>query len=284
MKHMKQEIKIYSPDNIYKQSLLNIFKEMASNITENYELVWRLFSKDVKAKYKQSILGPAWVVIMPFATIATFLLLNMSGVISIRNLPVPYPIYGFLGISLWTLFSQGLTLTTDSIPAAAAMIGKTNTPKEVFVITALGQTVVDFCVRILLLFLIYLIYKRSPSLWILVFPLYTLPLFLFTLGLGFFTSVLNTIFRDTIHIVSIALNFLIFLTPIMYTFPEGGILAFLNSYNPLFFLIQTPREIIISGKIYSPIEFFLSTLFALFVFIGGWLLFYRAEARLTERI
>jgi len=72
--------------------------------------------------------------------------------------------------------------------------------------------------------------------------------------------------------------------PIMYTIPEKGFLVKFNKYNPIFFLIDTPREIVISGTITYPFEFFLSTILAVIVFIIGWFIFYVAQSDLAERI
>lgn len=281
---MKQTVTVYSPIAINSTNIWQALGQLVSNFITYRSLIWRLAFRDIKAKYRQSILGPTWVVIMPLAMMSTFLLLNMSGIITFKNIPVPYPIWGFLGISLWTLFAQGLTLTTDSLSLASAMIGKTNIPKEIFVFSAFSQTLADLLVRLALVTLIHLLYWRLPSPWILVFPLYLLPLVLLTIGLGFFTATLNAIFKDTIHIVSIALSFLIFLTPIMYSFPEQGILSQVNNFNPLYFLIEVPRSLIIAGQIEEPLKFIGAVAVALFIFLAGWWVFHRAAPKLTERI
>jgi len=257
---------------------------MVKNIVEARELSWQLFIRDFKAKYRQSLLGWAWLFLMPFVTMGTFLLLNMSGVIKIGDIPVPYPIFGLLGISLWQVFSNGWTSLTSSLTSGRSLITKINFPREVLIISSFGQVVVEFLIRLLLVLIVYLIYGLFPSLWVLLLPLYILPVFLLTLGLGFLTSLLNVVIRDANSFINLGTSFILFLMPIMYTMPEKGLLSKVNKYNPLFFLINTPREIIISGKISAPAGFALSSLMAFAIFLVGWFVFYISQPKLAERI
>lgn len=280
----RQEIKIYSSDSIYKQGFTKIIKGMLENITASRELIWQLFLRDFKTRYKQSLLGWAWLFLMPMVTMGTFLLLNISGVIRIGKIPVPYPIFGLLGFSLWQILANGWAVLTKSVTGASNLVAQINFSKEALVVSSIGQVIVDFLIRLILVLFVYLLYGLSPSIWLLLLPLYILPIFLLTLGLGFFTSLLNVVIRDTINFINVGMGFFLFLMPVMYTLPEKGLLAKFNQYNPIFFLINTPREIIISGTLSYSLEFFLSFMLALIIFLAGWLVFYIAQSKLTERI
>ena len=277
-------INIYSSNNLYNQGFLKIFKKMVMNIVKSKELIWQLFIRDFKARYKQSLLGWIWVFLMPIITMGTFLLLNISGVIKIGDIPVPYPIFGLLGFSIWQVFSNGWLVLTSSIDSAGTLVSQISFPKEALIVAAISEVVVDFLIRLALVLIVYLAYGLSPSLWILLFPFFLLPIFLLTLGLGFVTSILGVVIRDVKNFISIGMSFFLFLMPIMYTIPEKGFLAKVNYYNPIFFLISTPRDIVISGKIEFPLEFLLSSILAFIVFIFGWLFFYISQPKITERI
>lgn len=280
----KQEIKIYSSKSIYQQGFLKIIKGMMKDIINSRELIWQLFLRDFKSRYKQSLLGWAWIFLMPIITMGTFLLLNMSGIIRIGEIPVPYPIFGLLGFSLWQTFSNGWSVLTRSVTAGGALISQISFPREVLVIASIGQVIVDFLIRLTLVLIVYLVYGLSPSIYLLLFPLYLLPVFLLILGLGFLTAVLNVIIRDTQNLINVGMGFFLFLMPIMYTMPEKGFLAKFNRYNPIFFLIEIPRQLIITGKTDFSLEFFLSSLLALLVFFCGWFIFYIVQPKLAERI
>lgn len=275
---------VYSANYFYKKSKILIFKEMVKNIKKNRELIYQLFLRNFKAKYKQSLLGWAWLFLMPVVTMGTFLLLNISGVIRIGTIPVPYPIFGLLGFTIWQVFANGWLVLTNSIASAGALVSQINFPKETLVISALGQVMVDFIIRLGLVLIIYLIYGLSPSFWFILVPLYILPLFLLTLGLGFLTSVFNVIIRDTKSFLDVGLGFFLFLMPIMYTMPEKGFLAQVNKYNPIFFLVNAPRDMMISGSLKYPLEFMLASILSIFIFLIGWFVFYITESKLAERI
>lgn len=276
--------KIYSAKSIYRHSLGEILKDMLQEAVSSKELTWQLFLRDYKARYKQSLVGWLWIFLMPIITMATFLALNVSGIIKIGNIPVPYPIYGLLGFSLWQIFSNGWLLLSGSIVSAGTLVSQINFPRVSLVVSYMGQVLMDFLIRLVLVLIVYLIYGLSPSIWIIIFPLFLLPLILLTLGLSFISSLLNVIMRDTKDIIGVVLNFLLFLMPIMYVIPEKGLIAKINQYNPIFFLVTTPRDIIVSGAIEYPKEYFLSSLLALFIFILGWYIFYISQPKIAERI
>lgn len=279
---MGGQIRIYKPASASKKSLFSLFRSMTKDLIDARELTWRLFLRDFKAKYKQSLLGWSWIFLLPLVAVGTFLILSKSGVIKIENLPVPYPIYGLIGISLWQVFAGGLSATTGSIVAAGSFIVKINFPRESLVISAIGQAIVEFLVRIMLLFLVYLIYGLLPSPWIILSPLLILPLILLTLGLGFITSLLNAIARDIQSFVNIAMGFFLFLMPIMYTAPKNGLLHQINKYNPVFFLIAVPRDIIIAGNFSHIEQFLISSTVAIIIFLFGWLVFNKAQMKIAE--
>ncbi|MFC1711958.1 ABC transporter permease [Patescibacteria group bacterium] len=262
---------------------MRTFKGMVKNIIDSKELIWQLFLRNFKSRYKQSFLGWAWIFLLPIVTMGTFLLLNMSGVIKIGDIPAPYPIYGLLGVSIWGIFSNGWLSLTDSITSAEQLVTKINFPKESLVISSYGHVVVDFLIRLLLVLIVFLVYGLRPSLLLSFFPIFILPLILLTLGLGFITSVLNVIVRDTKKIISVGMNFFLFLMPIMYTIPEKGLLSVVNKYNPIYFLINTPRDVIISGNINNPVGFVISAVFSLFIFFIGWYIFYISQFILGEK-
>lgn len=278
------EVKIYSPNYFREKNITSVFFSMMQSIWGSRELTWRLFVRDIKAKYKQSLLGWLWLFVMPFVAMATFLLLNISGVLAIGDIPVPYPIFGLLGISLWQIFSNGWGATTGSLLSGGTIISKVNFPREALVLASLGQVVIEFIVRLALVFVVYLLYGLTPSFLVIFLPLFVLPLFLITLGLGFFTSILNVIVRDTGSFISLGTSLLLFLMPIMYLMPQEGFLGQLNRYNPLYLLVNTPREIVISGGIAQPTGFLAASLGSLIVFLVGWLVFHVSQSKLSERI
>ena len=281
---MNQTIKIYKPASVDKKGFFGLLPMMTKDLIKARELIWRLFLRNFKARYKQSVLGWGWIFILPLVAVGTFWMLNQSGTIRIEDISVPYPIYGLIGISLWQIFSGGLSSASASIISAGSFVVKINFSKEALVISSLGPVIVDFLVRIILILVIYLIYGLTPSAWLILLPILALPLLFLTLGLGFITSLLNAVAQDIQTFINVALGFFLFSMPIMYTASETGLVYQINKFNPVFFLISVPRDIIISADFDHLNEFLISSLIALIIFLFGWIIFNKAQSKIVEAV
>ncbi len=278
---MKQTV--YTPNPLKHSSLYQILKILATDVWTNRELIWQLAYRDFTKRYKQSAVGILWVFFMPFVTMGTFLLLNISGVINLGQLPVPYPIYGLLSVSLWNLFSTGLTHVTGSLESSRNLVSHINTSKSAIVMSSFFYVIIDFIIRLLILGSIYVIYGKFPPLQLLLIPLLILPIFFLTLTIGFITSLLQVIIKDTMQFLTVFLNFAILLLPIMYPLPRIGILAVINRYNPLFYIITVPRDIII-GNVPNLLAYFWSCLVIFVLFLTTWIFFHKAVPKVIEKI
>ena len=127
------------PSNINKRKLyrpsqnrgwgIKVWKEMLSELYESRELTLRLFLRNFKAKYRQTVLGFLWAVIMPLMTVGTFVFLNRAGVLNIGEVEIPYPAYALLGLTIWQVFAGGIRSCSNSIVAGGSMVVKINFPK-----------------------------------------------------------------------------------------------------------------------------------------------------------
>lgn len=274
----------YSPDRVLKMGFFAVWGEMFLSLFRSRELIWRLFLRDFSARYRQSLFGVLWAVLNPLITVGIFVYLNKSGVFNIASTNVPYPAFALVGLTVWTLFSTGLTACSNSIVSAGIMVTKINFPKSSLVISSMGQAVVEFIARAGLTVIVFIIYKVTPS-WTVVFlPIVAIPVFLLTLGMGLFLSLLTAVFRDTINIVTLLTTFLLFLIPVLYPAPESGLFAAVNTWNPLSYLIITCRDIVLLGKITNPAGFWGSSIFSLFVFVFFWRFFHLVEPKIAERV
>jgi lipopolysaccharide transport system permease protein len=273
----------YAP-NRYLKLGIKIWLKMFKELIRSRELIWRLFVRDFLAKYKQTVLGILWAIIMPLLMVGSFVLLNRSGLLNIGKTAVAYPVFALVGLSIWQLFATGLVACANSILQAGGMVVKVNFPKESLVIAALAQSIFEFLVRIGLLVAVFAIYRVVPS-WMAVFlPLVLIPLMLLTLGLGFLFALLNVLVRDIGNIVTLMTTFMLFLTPVLYPAPSSGFFAFLSICNPLSALVTGARDLVLSGSIKEPFQFLLASLVSLVIFLISWRIFYLAESRMPERV
>lgn len=274
----------YEPDNSLKKGYVSIFSEIFFDLWKNRWLTFQLFKRDFLSAYKQSVIGILWSFIIPLFSVGTFVLLNRSGIFNIGSMNVPYPIYGLLGVAIWQLFSTGLVASSSALVRAGSMIVKINFSKKSLVIASVGQSIVTFLVQFILVCSLFLYYRFLPSMDIFLIPLLLFPILLLSLGLGFLLSLLNAVVRDIGNALSILMTFLLFITPVLYSKPESGLLSDISAYNPLYYLVSIPRDFILTGVL-SEIKGYLAvSLFSALLFVVTLVIFHLTETRIAERI
>ena len=161
---MKEAIVVtYEPDNSIKKGYRSIFREIFREIVENRWLTYQLFKRNFFAMYKQSFLGLFWPFVTPIFSIGTFVVLNHSGIFSIGNIDVPYPIYAVLGMAFWQLFAVGLNGSTQSLVGAGGMISRINFSKKSLVIASTGKTIISFLIQMALVAILFIVYRTTPN-------------------------------------------------------------------------------------------------------------------------
>jgi len=281
---MVETITTYEPDNSLKKGYISLFREIFNEVKNNKWLTYQLFKRDFIAVYKQSLIGILWVLIVPLVSVGTFIVLNQSGIFNIGEIDVPYPIYALLGMAFWQLFSTGMVACSNSLVSAGAMLTKINFSKKSLVIASTGQSIVSFLIQFVLVGILFIYYWIAPSIATLLVPIVIIPLMLLTLGLGFMLALFNGIVRDIGNVLSLLLTFLLFLTPVLYAKPTTGVLATLTNYNPLYYLVLVPRDLVLTGTISEWNGYLISSVMSVIVFIVCLVVFHLTETRVAERI
>lgn len=281
---MSNSIVTYEPDNSLKKGYLTIFKEIYHELKWNKWLTFQLFKRDFFGMYKQSFVGFFWAFIMPFLSLGTFILLNNSGVFSVGDINVPYPVYALIGITYWQIFAIGISSCVNSLTNAGSMITKINFSKKSLVIASIGKPIVIFLIQCLLIIALLALYRIIPSRGALLAPLVLIPLILFVTGLGFTLSLFNSFVKDIGNGLPVITTFLMFLTPVLYAKPTTGTLAHITKFNPLFYLISGARDLILKGTISEVKGFIISICISIIIFSISLFIFHLTETRVAERI
>ncbi|WP_300330310.1 ABC transporter permease [Accumulibacter sp.] len=277
---------IYTPDGALvtgEGGRLDRLRSVSERFARTSELVWCLFIRDFSGRYRQSILGIAWALILPLATVGVFLLMNRSGLVTLGEVGVPYPVYAMTGLTYWTLFATGVSACASCLINASSMLAKINFTRSALVFSAAAQGGVEFLIRGLLTGAVFVSFGSTPHSLALAL-LCTLPLFLFTLAVGFILAIVGSLLRDIINALGTLLAGLLILTPILYPVAAGSPLATLNTYNPINYLIGFPRELILYGTASMLAAFLASATFSVLLLLVGWRLFCVAQTRVVERI
>ncbi len=176
-----------------------------------YFLVWR----DIKVRYKQTVLGAAWAIIQPFFTMVVFSLFFGS----LAKMPsdgIPYPIFAYTALVPWTFFANGLTQASNSLVGNSGLIKKVYFPRLAIPIAGVLSNLVDFALAFVVLLFMMIYFKLWPTAAILWLPLLLLLAFVTALGVGLWFSALNVEFRDVRYVVPFLTQFWMFATPVAY--------------------------------------------------------------------
>lgn len=204
-------------------------------------------SRDLKNKYKRSVLGYCWTMLHPLA---------MMGVLSIvfshvmRQQMDDYAIFLFPGMLAWNYFSSTSLMSLNSIRSNAKLFGQVPIPKYIFVLSIAMSNLVNLILALVPLLLIMLILGRSIPYTILLTPIVLIPLVLFTVGVSLMLATSNVFFDDTLHLSEVSLQALYFLSPVLYPLsilPPR--LVKVLSFNPLLHQINQFREIFYNGTV-----------------------------------
>ena len=257
---------------------------MIRDVISSRELIWQLFTRDFAAKYEQSALGYLWALGPPVVTVAIFTFLARNRVISVGETSLPYPVFVLLGLTIWGLFSGALMSITSSLTSASNVIKKMNFPREALVFAALGQALVDTLIRSILLAL-FLLWYGVPVRWtIALIPLLFVPMLMLAVGAGFLLATLNAIIRDVSSALGLALQFAMFLTPVVYPAPKQWPFILINYLNPVSAFVVAAQDFAARGELTMPSPLLSSSLFGLAMFLLGWRIFRLAQPIVGERI
>ena len=176
-----------------------------------YFLVWR----DIKVRYKQTVLGAAWAILQPLATAVVFTLF-FGRLAGIGSDGLPYPLFSYAGLLVWTFFAQGLTQSSASVVGSANLITKVYFPRLVIPLAAVVAGLLDLAVATPLLLVMMAYYKVWPGVAILAMPLVLLLALLAAVGVGLWLSALNVEYRDVRFVVPFLVQLWLFVTPVIY--------------------------------------------------------------------
>ncbi len=289
MAFLANEIKvIYTPKGPDKEGMPRFFRKtrlMWQELASSKGLIWRLFLRDFSAKYRQSALGVVWSVIMPLITVGVFVGMNRSGILKIEDVGMPYPLYAIIGLTIWNLFTVGLTACANSVVGAGSMVVKINFPKVALIFAASGQGLVGFLIRTVLIAFAFIYFGVAPNgVGLLIGLVCLIPVYLYMVGTGFVLSLAVGVLRDIINVLNLALMGIMLLTPILYPIKGDSLLARANVWNPFNYLVNVPRDFIVKGHTEFVPEFLWAAGLSVVVFYIGWKFFYLAQTKIAERI
>lgn len=219
------------------------------DIYEFRELFYTLSWKDIKVKYKQTVIGLAWSFIRPFLTmiVFTFVFGNVAKLPSEGD--APYALMVFAALLPWQFFSGALSEASTSLISNANLISKVYFPRMIIPISAVITTFVDFLISLFILIMLMIYYQFLPPVQILLLPLFMLLVFLCSFGAGLFFSALNVKYRDFRYVIPFIVQMGLYISPVGFSssiVPEK--FELLYYLNPLVGIIDGFRWCILGGE------------------------------------
>jgi len=235
-----------------------------------YFLVWR----DVKVRYKQTVLGAAWAIVQPFFTMIVFTVF-FGRLAKVPSDGIPYPIFAYAALLPWQLFAHSLSESSNSLVANQQLITKVYFPRLVIPISAVIAGLVDFGIAFVVLLGMMLYYGIFPTVAVLTFPFFVCFALVTALAVGLWLSALNVEYRDVRYTIPFLTQFWLFATPIAY--PSSlipGQWRILYGLNPMAGVVEGFRWALL-GKSGGFGPMVIVSLLAVIVLLAGGLIYFR---------
>ncbi|HEV8299215.1 MAG TPA: ABC transporter permease [Acidimicrobiales bacterium] len=247
------------------------------------ELVALFALRELRVRYKQALLGVAWVVVQPAVTVAAFTL-AFDRLADVDSEGLPYPIFALTGLLAWTYLSQSIAAGSEVLVADKSLVTKVYFPRVVAPIAALLPSLVDLGVGLLLLAGLCAYYGVAPSVALVALPAWLLLLVITALGPVLLLAALNVRFRDVHHLIGPMLQALLFVSPVAYSARSlHGVARFLYALNPAFGVLELARWVFV-GASWPGLTLLASLMSTVVLAMAGLAYFQRAQRSFADVI
>jgi homopolymeric O-antigen transport system permease protein len=247
------------------------------------EITLVLALRNVKTRYKQTVIGVAWTLVQPLAAVAIFSLL-FGRLAHVPSEDLPYPVFVYPGLALWFYFSTAATLASESLVQYRDLVTKVYFPRLHAPLSSVLPGLIDLGISLIAVAVFMVIYGVAPTAALLLLPLWILGLVVFTFAVGTWLCALNIQYRDVRNVLAFVLQLWFFVTPIVYaTSLLEGRWTFLLALNPVAGLVTGLRWSLVGAP--APGLWAIgSAAVGLFVLLTGAVYFGRVQRRFADLI
>jgi lipopolysaccharide transport system permease protein len=246
------------------------------------ELIWFFVWRDVKVRYKQTVLGAGWAIIQPVLTTVVFTIF-LGRLARVPSDGIPYPLFSFAALVPWTLFAFGLTQATNSVVGSQHLITKVFFPRLAIPLAAVLSGLLDFALAFALLLVVMLWFGVEPTRHLLWVPLLTVLTLITALGAGFWLAALNVHYRDVRYVLPFLTQLWLFATPIAY---PSSLLSerwrTVYGINPMAGVVEGFRWALLGVGNDPAALIAVSTVVSVLLLVSGGLYFHRMESSFAD--
>lgn len=251
-------------------------------IWEYRELLYFLVWRDIKVRYKQTVLGAAWAILQPFLTMVIFSLF-FGRLAKMPSDGIPYPLFAFAALVPWTFFANGLNQSSNSLVSSANLLKKVYFPRLLIPCASVFAGGIDFLLAFIVLLGMMGFFGFAPTANIIWLPLLFLLALITSLGVGLWFSALNVQFRDVRYTIPFLTQCWLFATPIVY---PSSLLSepwrTLYGINPMVGVVEGFRWALLGTDTAPGPIIVVSAIMAIIIFIGGMFYFRRMEKTFAD--
>ncbi|MGE0865842.1 MAG: ABC transporter permease [Vicinamibacterales bacterium] len=256
-------------------------KEMVGEQYEFRELLYQMTRRDLLLRYKQALMGFGWAIFMPLMNTVVFSIIFTR--VAPLDLDMPYPLFAYCGLLAWNFSASSFRFAVTSLTANANLVTKVYFPREIFPISAVLVSLVDFAIGAIVLVALMAYYQVMPTAAMAALPWVLLVHVMFTLAISLLLAMANLFYRDVKYLFELVITVWMFLTAVLYPVSQvGGLAGRVMTLNPMTPIIDGYRDVLLRGQVPDTGPFLITTVVTAAFLAGAWLMFHRAEDEFAE--
>ena len=284
MQNTELKIVTYTPASS-ASNLKGLVRAILVESSQSHQLGLRLARRNIKSLYRKSALGYFWTIIPPLFTSLIWIFLNGQQVVNIE-IPgdVPYPLFVLISTLLWQTFSESVSTPLRNTEASKAMLTKINFPREALLLSGVYEVIFNAAIKIALIGMVLLIFQFAPPLSSLLSLVGIVAMIILGTSIGLLLTPVGMLYSDIGKGIVIVMQFVIYLTPVIYPEPRLGSASVLMHLNPVAPLLTTTRGLLLDMPLTSVSLALIYTTIAILLLLMSVILFRLAMPIIVERI
>lgn len=264
-------------------TLAGDLKEIVREQYDFRELLYQMTRRDLLLRYKQTVMGFGWAIFMPLINTAVFTVIFTR--VAPLDIDIPYPLFAYCGLLAWNFSASSFRFAVNSLTSNASLVTKVYFPREIFPISAVLVSLVDFVVGASVLVALMVYYHVVPTTAILALPWVLAVHVMFTLSVSLILAMANLFYRDVKYLFELVLTIWMFISAVLYPVSQvGGTMGKVMAINPVTPILEGYRDVLLRGQLPDPSAFMMTTIVSALLLIVAWVIFHRAEYAFAENV
>lgn len=272
---------IYSSESDLKKPVL-FFKQMFADLWISRQVALRIVIKNIASQYRQTYLGYVWAILPAIFTTSIFVYLNSKNILNIETKETNYVVYVLSGMVLWQVFTDALQAPLKHTSQSMVMLKKIMFPREAIILAGVGEVLINFFIRFLLLIAVLFIYETMPSSNILYIPFTVFSLMILGTLFGLLLLPIGLLYQDISKMLVMITALWFFLTPVIYPLSDKN--DSLLIFNPVSSILITGRSLLLNANEIYVLQSFIITSISILVCFCAWIIYRISLPYIIERM